>query len=86
MKSAITKYLTPPEVARRLRVNPNKVLRWLRSGALAGFDVSEGAQRPRFRITPEALADFIASRAIKAKQEPSLRRRSRKQAATAEFF
>lgn len=58
--------LTLPEVARHLRVRPNKILGWLRSGELKGYDVTtrQGSQRPKYRVNPEDLTAFIQRRAI----------------------
>jgi hypothetical protein len=58
--------LTLPEVARHLRVRPNKVLGWVRSGELRGYDVTarQGGRRPKYRVNPEDLEAFIQRRAI----------------------
>lgn len=51
------------DLAARLQVEPGRVLVWIRSGKLKAIDVSEGSGvRHRWRITPEALAAFEASR------------------------
>ncbi len=56
------RWLTPPQVAEQLAVDPAKVLTWIRSGALAAVNVGEGPLRPRFRVSPEALSDFLRRR------------------------
>ena len=58
--------LTVPEVARCLRIRPAKVLAWVRSGELRGYDVTarQGGRRPKYRINPEDLKEFIQRRAI----------------------
>jgi len=56
-------YHTPPEVARRLRVNAEKVLGWIRRGELRAVNVADRlGRRPRYRI---ALADLLAFEAAR---------------------
>jgi excisionase family DNA binding protein len=51
--------LTPPEAARLLRVNPDKILRWIHSGELPAINVANSlSTRPIFRIAPQALNQF----------------------------
>lgn len=49
-------FLTVDEVAQRLRVNPETIRRWLRSGRLAGVNLSDKAG---WRISEAALAKFL---------------------------
>ena len=50
---------TVPEVARFLRVNPGKVLAWIRRGWLRGFNLAEHeAGRPKYRVNPQDLEAF----------------------------
>jgi excisionase family DNA binding protein len=42
-------YLTPPEAARLLGVNPDKVRNWIRSGRLPAIDTAKKT-RPRWKI------------------------------------
>ncbi len=58
--------MTLPEVARHLRVRPNKVLGWVRSGELRGYDVTarQGGRRPKYRVNPEDLEAFIRRRSV----------------------
>ncbi len=68
--------LTPPELARRWRVKPSKVLGFIRSGELRAFDVSSRpGGRPRFRIAIDAVIEFENRRAPK----PVPKTRQRKQ-------
>jgi excisionase family DNA binding protein len=56
-------YRTPPEIARRLGVGPEKVLAWIRSGELAAVNLATTRHgRPRWAIAPEALDLFLAAR------------------------
>lgn len=76
--------LTPPVIARRYAVNVGKVLAWIASGELAAVNVGDGAKRPRWRITPEALADFERRRA--AQPRPATARRKKEKAGYTEYF
>jgi len=68
--------LTPPQVASRLRVSPEKVIAWIRAGELRAIDVAtRGSRRPRYRIDPADLAAFESGRAVVAKPATSQRRR-----------
>jgi len=57
--------LTAPEVAKLLRVRPDKVLSWIRSGRLRGYNVAEQeGGRPTYRINPTDLEAFMQQRAV----------------------
>jgi hypothetical protein len=57
------RWLTVPQVARRLAVNPEKIRAWLRSRQLAGVNIALSPHgRPRWRISEKALSDFLAMR------------------------
>jgi len=71
MPSDPDRFLTPPEIARRLRVSPEKVLGWIRRAELTAINVSN-ATRPRYRISPESLERFLRSREVPS---PPARRR-----------
>lgn len=80
--------LSPPAVAERLGVSPAKILNWIDSGELKAINVaaSSRGQRPRWRITPEALAAFEAGRA-NAPAPPTPRpRRRRADSTVIEFY
>jgi len=62
----LDRYVTVEEVARQLRVHPQSVRRWLRSGVLVGASVGNA-----WRIRPEAVESFLAGRLGR----PTLRRR-----------
>jgi excisionase family DNA binding protein len=51
--------LTVPEVAERLRVNPESVRRWIRSGRLKG--VLFGGTKTGYRVAESDLKRFIAT-------------------------
>ena len=51
--------MTVPEVAKLLRVKREKVLLWIRSGRLRGFNVTEKVNGwPKYRVNPEDLETF----------------------------
>ncbi len=51
---------TPPQLAKRWRKSPEQIICLIRAGKLRAFDSSlnPGYGRPRFLITPEAVAEF----------------------------
>ena len=57
-------FLTAMEAAALLRVRQSKVLAWLRSGELRGFDLSEkpGKGRARWKISRDDLQAFLEKR------------------------
>ncbi len=69
--------MTPPDVARRLGVKPQKVLTWIARGELRAVNLSERRDgRPRWKILTAALDEFLASRAsTPPAPEPQRRRR-----------
>ena len=69
MTDSLERYLTPPEIAKLLRVSSEKVLNWIRKAELKAVNVSDGF-RPRYRIRREDLDLFLRSREI---QPPSPR-------------
>jgi transposase len=52
------------DVAKRYEVPVSRVRSWVKRGELAAVDVSRkaGSKRPRFVVTPDALADFERAR------------------------
>ena len=78
--------LTPPELARRWRVKPERVIVWIKSGELRAFDVSSrpGVGKPRYRIPQDAIIEFEKSRS--AAQVKTTRRRRQQPADVIEYF
>ncbi len=69
---------TPPELAERLGVSPDKILAWIRSGELPAVNVStRRGGRPRYLINREGLTIFEAKR--RAAGDPPIKRRRRRQ-------
>ena len=78
------RFLTPPQVAKRLGIDSHRVIRWIKSGQLAACNVGDGAQRPRFRVFESDLTIFLASRA--AGPTPKVSRRQKRNPEITEFF
>lgn len=80
------RYLTPPQLARRLGVSPDKVVGWIRRGELRAVNVADRPTgRPRWRINPADVATFEARRT--AQVAPKVQRGRRQQDTTVvEFF
>lgn len=68
-------YLTPPEIARRLRVSVDRVRGWLARGELRGCNVGDGPRRPRWRVAEYDLQAFLAGRECPASSPRRPRRR-----------
>lgn len=63
--------LTPREVAARLRVSAEKVRAWIVAGKLAAVNTADAScGKPRFIVTPEALAEFERARSAAAPPKP----------------
>lgn len=71
------RFMTPPEVAERLGVSPERVIGWIRGGKLRASNLSDGSKRPRFRISPDALDDFLRSREVLPSAPPAPKQRRR---------
>jgi hypothetical protein len=75
--------LTPPQLAKRWRCKPESVLAKLKSGELRGFKLGNGRRRPRWRVSPEAIAAYELGSG--GELASALRRRG-KQPEVIEFF
>jgi len=83
--SEAKRWLTPPAIAEALGVSHEKVMAWIKSGELPAVDVAaRGSRRPRFRISPEAFAEFLERRAV-APPPPRVKRR-RSEAQVRDYF
>ncbi len=79
------KFQTPPEVAQDLRIKPGKVIGWIVSGKLRAFNVGDKT-RTRWRIAPEDLAEFLASRAAKPPTPKPQRAARRQKTSVVEYY
>ncbi len=78
-------HLTPPEVAKLLRVHPSKIIGWIRRGELNARDlVDQPGRRPRYRIERKALEDFLRRREVKPRPRKQPARKP--QTSTKKYF
>jgi excisionase family DNA binding protein len=75
MTDSLKPYLTPPEIAKLLRVSSEKVLGWIRKAELTAINVGDG-NRPRYRVRREDLDSFLGSREVQP-PAPRIRRNHR---------
>jgi excisionase family DNA binding protein len=69
---------TVADVAARFRVSADKVRAWIRRGELRATNTADRrCRRPRFVISPSALADFERRRAATTPESPKPPRRKR---------
>ncbi len=81
--SSLPPFLTPPEAAKLLRVDPSTVIGWIKSGELPASNLaSRSATRPRWRISREALEEFLAGR----EPRPAVKKKRRSNARVIQFF
>jgi excisionase family DNA binding protein len=61
------RWLTPPQLAEMLGVEPAKVLAWINRGELRAVNVADkkNGKRPRWRISEEAVDSFLRQRESK---------------------
>ncbi|HEY1186325.1 MAG TPA: helix-turn-helix domain-containing protein [Gemmata sp.] len=80
--------LTVAEVAERFGVTPETVAGWIRAGELRAVNVSRSrtSKKPRWRVTPEALAAFETARSATAEQPAAPKRRKRPAGDVIEFY
>jgi hypothetical protein len=67
---------TPNELAKLLRVGPDRVRAWIKSGELPAVNVAVArCGKPRFVVLPHQLAEFTRRRAAGTVPKPPKRRR-----------
>jgi excisionase family DNA binding protein len=77
--------LSPSKVARRLSVGVHTVLAWIASGELRALNTArKRTGRPRWKITPTALAEFEQKRS--SMPVPRSARRPRRRADYTDYF
>jgi excisionase family DNA binding protein len=75
--------LTPSEVAEYLHVSPEQVRILIRKGQLASTNVGAGSKRPLYRVTQQALDNFLNHNRHSG---PAVRKRKFKQLAPVPDF
>ena len=80
--------VTPPQLARRWGVAPEKVVAWIRAGELRAMDASTcRGGRPRYLIDETDVLLFEKSRAVVVRDNSQgQRRRQKSDADIIEFF
>lgn len=83
----VSKWLTPPQVARARGVKPAKVLAWIATGELEAVNHAGSVTgRPRWRISDAALAAFDRARSNRGGPERAAPRQRVRQSNVIEFF
>ena len=79
---------TVEQISTRYRVKETTVLGWIHSGELRAVNVGRapGKQKPRWRISVEALAAFEAARTPTPTPAPGTRRAKRATAGVVAFY
>ncbi len=71
----MTRYLTPPAIAKVLGVSKEHVIRFIASGELRAVNTSLG-DRPRWKVNPDDFQAFVNRRSNHTSDSPSARRSS----------
>jgi excisionase family DNA binding protein len=83
--TAPVRALTPVEAARQLGVSPDKIRGFIAAGELRASNLAmRQGGRPRWRIAPVDLEEFLARRS--AVPRPRRTRRRKEQAEVIQFF
>ena len=70
-------WMTPPAVAALLGIDPAKVISWIKRGELRAVDLAEvRGGRPRYRIAPEWLEQFLLARQTTPAPKPVRQRKA----------
>jgi hypothetical protein len=76
--------LTVADLARRYRVGEDKVRGWIMRGELVGINTSDvRCAKPRYVVTPEALAEFERGRQVVS---PPKQTRRKKRETEVDFY
>jgi hypothetical protein len=70
-------FLTPPQVGALYGVSPDTVRGWIRSGVLQAVNIARG-NRPRYRVTRDALRTFDANQRGRVVPTAPVQRRRRR--------
>ena len=70
------RWLSPPQIGRKLGVDPGKIIEWIRRGELRAVNIAENlGGRPRYRVDPAALAAFLDGRSTSPTPKPVRQRK-----------
>lgn len=76
MPETLASGLTVADIARLYRVSPDKVRAWIKRGELSAINTSDvRCGKPRFVVTPQALAAFERGRQAATPNAPKPKRR-----------
>jgi excisionase family DNA binding protein len=68
--------LSAPEVATLLGVDPSKIHAWIKAGELRGSNLAaRRTGRPRWKVSREAIAEFLAAREERPRPKPVRKRK-----------
>jgi excisionase family DNA binding protein len=68
---SVERFLTPSEIARRLRVSSERVMGWIRRAELRAVNLGD-SRRSKYRVRPADLESFLTMREV---QPPTPRHR-----------
>lgn len=66
---------TPPQLAKRWAVSPDRIRAMIRSGRLAAFNLADPGERPQFRIGADAVEAFERGQEVQTPVRRQARRR-----------
>jgi excisionase family DNA binding protein len=79
--------MTPPQIAERYGVSPDKVLAWIRAGELRAINIAtKVGGRPRYAVDETDLLAFERGRQVKPPGQQRMRRRLPHRGDVIEFF
>jgi hypothetical protein len=77
VSAAPSRWLSPPQIAKQLGIDPDKVIGWIRTGQLNAVNVaSHVGGRPRYRISSESLENFLRLRSTSPEPKPIRRQKA----------
>jgi hypothetical protein len=81
------RYVSPPAYAKRLGVDPIKVLAWIKRGELRAINVATATTgRPRYRIPLDAICEFEQRRSAAAPVKVVKRKKQKQATDFVEYF
>ena len=81
------RYVSPPAYAKRLGVDPIKVLAWIKRGELRAINVATATTgRPRYRIPLDAICEFEQRRSETATTKAAKRKKNHRDDSFIKYF